>query len=186
VASSVCSSSQDFAKEPWLAAKRQRVSYASLGALATFLEMDVDLLERELHAVNQSKDDFVEIPRWVRLLWDASRGGWMGAPPRSRRQAHVADAICVGGGVIFLTLSLFVPRTPIATVLQVGAAFMLICGYLSSMGTRIFDKYGLWPSTEISSSQWRLAQTVRSTIGFYAFVLLVLALFFSALFLLLR
>lgn len=81
----MCSSSQDFAKEPWLAAKRQRVSYASRGALATFLEMDVDLPERELYAVNQSKDDFVQIPRWVRLLWGASRGGWMGAPPRSRR-----------------------------------------------------------------------------------------------------
>lgn len=63
---------------------------------------------------------------------------------------------------------------------------MLICGYLSSLDTRIFDEYGLWPSTEISGSQWQPARPVRSTVGFYAFVLLVLALFFSTLFLLLR
>lgn len=54
-----------------------RVSYASLRALAMIFEMDVDLLERELYAVNPSAEDFVEIPRWVRLFRDASRGAWM-------------------------------------------------------------------------------------------------------------
>ena len=54
-----------------------RVSYASLRALAATFEIDVDLLERELYAVNNSTDDFVEIPRWVRLL-DGRR--WFGGP----------------------------------------------------------------------------------------------------------
>ena len=46
-----------------------RVSYASLRALAATFEMDADLLERELYAMNnKSTDDFVEAPRWVRLL----------------------------------------------------------------------------------------------------------------------
>ncbi|MGH8217030.1 MAG: helix-turn-helix domain-containing protein [Steroidobacteraceae bacterium] len=156
-----------------------RVSYASLRALGVTFEMDVDLLERELYAVNPTTDDFVEIPRWVRLFRDASRGAWMGAPPYSRRQAHVAEAFCIGGGVIFLTASFFVPPTPIGTVLRVGAAFMLVCGYLQSVGTRIFDSYRLWPSTEISWSQWRPVRTLRTTIGFYAYVLLVTALFFA-------
>jgi len=159
-----------------------RVSYASLRALALIFEMDVDLLERELYAVNPSTEDFVEIPRWVRLFRDASRGAWMGAKPRSRRQAHIEEAICIGGGVLFLAASFFVPPRPIGTVLRVSAAFMLVCGYLSSVGTRIFDTYRLWPSTEIPWSQWRPARTVRATIGFYAFTLLILALFFTVLF----
>jgi transcriptional regulator with XRE-family HTH domain len=156
-----------------------RVSYASLRALAVVFEMDVDLLERELYAVNQSTDDFVEIPRWVRLFRGASRGAWMGAKPLSRRQGHVEEAICIGGGVVFLTTSFFVPPTPVATVLRVAAAFMLVCGYLSSVRTRIFDTYRLWPSAEISWSGWRPARTMRTTIGFYAFTLLVVALFFA-------
>ncbi len=158
-----------------------RVGYASLRALAIAFEMDVDLLERELYAVNPSTDDFVEIPRWVRLFRDWSRGAWMGAPPYSRRQQHIAEAFCIGGGVIFLIASFFVPPTPMATVLRVGAAFMLVCGYLSSVSARIFDRYRLWPSTEISWSQWRPVRTVRTTIGFYAYVLLTLALFFAVL-----
>ncbi len=110
----------------------------------------------------------------------------MGAKPHSRRQAHVEEAICIGGGVIFLIASFFVPPTPIAKVLRVAAALMLVCGYLSSVRTRIFDTYRLWPSTEISWSQWRPPPTVRTTVGFYGFVLLVLALFFSVLFRLIR
>lgn len=156
-----------------------RVSYASLRALAVAFEMDVDLLERELYAVNPSTDDFLEIPRWVRLFSNASRGAWMGAKPHSRRQAQLAEFFCIGGGVIFLTASFFVHQTPIATALRVAAAFMLVCGYLSSLGTRIFDTYRLWPSSEISWSEWRPVRTARTTIGFYAFALLVVALFFT-------
>ena len=54
--------------------------------------------------------------------------------------------------------------------------------YLQSVGTRIFDTYKLWPASEISWSQWRPARRLRTTIGFYAFVLVVLALFFSIVF----
>ena len=48
-----------------------RVSYASLRTLAATLEFDVDVLERELYAMKQSTDDFVEIPKWVRLWTNA-------------------------------------------------------------------------------------------------------------------
>jgi len=52
-----------------------RVSYASLRALAATFEIDVDQLERELYAVNKTTDDFVEVPRWVRILDDTR---WLG------------------------------------------------------------------------------------------------------------
>jgi hypothetical protein len=144
--------------------------------------MNVDLLERKLYAMNQSTDDFVEIPRWVRLFKGASSGRWMGAKPLSRRQAHIQEVICMGGGVAFLAASFFFNSASIATVLRVSAAFMLVCGYLLSVGIRVYDKYKAWPATEISWSEWRPVRTVRSTIGFYAFVLLVLASFFAIIF----
>jgi transcriptional regulator with XRE-family HTH domain len=51
-----------------------RVSYASLRALAVPLAMDVDLLERELYAVETSTDDFVDAAGYftsvfVRILY---------------------------------------------------------------------------------------------------------------------
>src|SRR5580692_6722380 len=79
-----------------------RVSYASLRALAVTLEIEVDVLERELYAMKQSKEDFVEIPRWVRRLND---GRLAGLPFLSRRQAHKAEAFAMTLGVVALLAS---------------------------------------------------------------------------------
>lgn len=159
-----------------------RVSYASLRALATAFQVDVDQLERELYAVNKSTEEFVEIPRWARLFADASRGHWMGAKPLSRRQAHASEILCMAGGLVLLVASFLPLPGPVAATLRLGAAFMLACGYLSSIGIRIFDRYKLWPEGEISWSEWRPVRTLRGTIGFYAFVVLLPILFLSLLF----
>lgn len=45
-----------------------RVSYASLRTLAATFEINVDLLERELYAMNTTKDEYIEKQLWVRLL----------------------------------------------------------------------------------------------------------------------
>ena len=61
-----------------------RVSYASLRALAVAFKTDADILEREFYAVSKSADEFVEIPRWIRLASDRL---WFGGPRLSRRDA---------------------------------------------------------------------------------------------------
>ena len=155
-----------------------RVSYASLRSLAATFDMDVDQLERELYAMKQS-DDFVEIPRWVRLWTD---GRWMGAPPMSRWHAHVQEAICIGLGIALLSASFFIPT--VATELRVAGAFALACGYLVSVGVRTVDAYKLWPATETAMPGPPPPRSLPGTIGFYAFVLLVLALFWGLVFLL--
>jgi len=45
-----------------------RVSYATVRALATAFETDVDELERELYAMESTATEYREIPLWVRLL----------------------------------------------------------------------------------------------------------------------
>jgi transcriptional regulator with XRE-family HTH domain len=158
-----------------------RISYASLRALAATFEMNVDLLERELYAV-QSTDDFVEIPRWVRL-WTNAWYGAGGLRP-SRRQAHILEALCMGGGVAFLAASFLVTADFMATLFRVAAVFHFLCGYLASLSIRIMDTYKLWPATEISAWKWRPVRTLRGTVIEYAFVLLVVVSFFSVVFLL--
>jgi transcriptional regulator with XRE-family HTH domain len=156
-----------------------RVSYATLRALAATFEMDVDLLERELYAMNTSTDDFVEIPKWVRRL---NGGLWNDGPRPSRRQAHVLEAIAIGCGVIFLAMSFFVPAGFVATIFRVGGFFSLACGYGLSVTSRIVDTYKAWPSAETSLWQWRPVRTLRGTVFDYAFVALVLIVFFSVVF----
>ena len=50
-----------------------RVSYASMRALAGALEVDVDKLELELFAMDNTAAEYREMPLWVRLL--VGRGG---------------------------------------------------------------------------------------------------------------
>lgn len=156
-----------------------RVSYASLRALAAVFEMDVDALERELYAMKQSTDDFVEVPRWARLWMNAH---WYGGPRPSRRQALMSEAFCMGGGIVFLAAS-FLPEASFpVTLLRVSAAFQLVVGYLLSVTIRIVDTYRLWPATEILVSEWRPRRTIRSTLFDYGFVLVVLGSFWSIVF----
>jgi transcriptional regulator with XRE-family HTH domain len=126
-----------------------RVSYASLRALAVTLEINVDSLERELYAMNKSTEDFVEIPRWVRLL-DGKR--WFGGPGLSRRDVHVIEAFCLACAVIVFAASFMVASNATAKVLRTCAFLALACGYLVSVNIRLGDTYKLWPATESAAS----------------------------------
>ena len=156
-----------------------RVSYASLRSLAATFQMDVDVLERELYAMKQSAEEFVEVPRWVRLWTNAH---WSTGPRPSRRQAHMAEAFCMVGGAVFLGVSFLATAAFMVTLFRVGAAFMLISGYLCSVTIRLADTYKLWPAREISAWKWKPVRTLRGTIRDYTFVLVVLVAFWSIVF----
>jgi len=159
------------------------VSYASLRALAATFEMDVDVLERELYAMKQATDDFVEVPRWARLWTHAH---WYNGLRPSRRQALMTEAICMGGGVVFLAASFLVTTDFLTTLFRVAAVFQFVCGYLMSVTLRIADTYKLWPETEISAWEWKPVRTIRGTIFDYGFVLVVVISFLSVVFWLMR
>jgi transcriptional regulator with XRE-family HTH domain len=118
-----------------------RVSYASLRALAATFEIDVDLLERELYAMNKPTDDFVEVPRWVRILDDTR---WFGGPGLSRRDAHLLEAIIAGCVVILFVASFLVSSEGVAKILRAGAVIELVAAYMVSRYIRVSDKYRLW------------------------------------------
>jgi transcriptional regulator with XRE-family HTH domain len=119
-----------------------RVSYASLRALAATFRIDVDVLERELYAMKNSTEDFVEIPRWVRLL-DGKR--WFGGPGLCRRDLHLIEAFCLGCALIVIAGSFVVASKSTAKVLGTIGFIEVVCAYLVSVNIRIGDKYRLWP-----------------------------------------
>src|SRR5580704_8203346 len=57
-------------------------------------------------------------------------------PSPSRRQAHLAEALCMGCGMVFLVASFFMPHL-LVTLFRVGTGFALVCGYLLSVSVRI-------------------------------------------------
>ena len=126
-----------------------RVSYASLRALAVTFEIDVDSLERELYAMNNSTDDFVEIPRWVRLL-DGKR--WFGGPGISPRDLHLIEAFCLGCAILVFAGSFLVASNAIAKVLRTIGFIEVVCAYFVSANIRLGDRYKLWPGASGASS----------------------------------
>ena len=145
-----------------------RVSYASLRALAITLGINVDSLERELYAMNKSPDEFVEIPRWVRLL-DGKR--WFGGPGLSRRDVQLVEAFCLACGVIVFAVSFVVAANATAKVLRTCGFLALVCGYLVSVNIRLGDKYKLWRGAGGAPSEQ--PRTWRTRTVEYAYLLAV-------------
>jgi hypothetical protein len=154
-----------------------RVSYASLRALAAAFDIDVDSLERELYAVRNSTDDFVEIPRWVRVL---SGRRWFGGPGLSRRDVLLIEAFCVMCAVVALSASFLVTgnaRVPLARI----TAFAFGCCYLTAGNIRLMDRYRLWPDSE--NAPPGSPRTWRTITAEYVFMLGVALLGIAALWL---
>lgn len=142
-----------------------RVSYASLRTLASTLEIDVDLLERELYAMDKATDDFVEVPRWVRLL-DGKR--WFGGRGLSRRDFHVVEVFCLGCGAVAFALSFLVGSSTAAKLLRTGGLIELVCAYFLSVSIRLGDQYQLWPGAAGASPA--RPRTWRTRTAEYAYI----------------
>ncbi len=141
-----------------------RVSYASLRALATAFKTDVDVLEREFYAVNGSSDEFVEVPRWARLLGDRL---WFGGPRLSRRAALLIEAFCIACAVIAFAASFLVSDEARASAVRVSAFVPLAGCYLTAVLVRAFDRYTLWPgSANAPAEKLRTWRNVAAEYGF--------------------
>lgn len=126
-----------------------RVSYGSLRALAVVYEISVNELERELYAMENISEDFVEIPLWARLLLGR---GWFGA---SRQTLHRAEIGMILIAIIMCTASVIVPgkQFPLWNLttnelLLIGGTSQFFGAYLNSIVIRIGDKYRAWPAIE--------------------------------------
>lgn len=151
-----------------------RVSYASLRALAAAFESDVDALERELYAVNQPTEEFVEMPRWARRLDDTRRFGGAGL---SRRDAHWVEAFCVACAVVAFVASLLVAADAHAQAVRTGAVVALVCAYLVSVFVRVGDAYRLWPGAGNAATETApVPRTLQGRLAGYGYLVAVGAL----------
>lgn len=120
-----------------------RVSYASLRALATTFDVNVDLLERELYAMNTSKDEYIEKPLWARLV--------LGLPSLSRlsRSSLIRhEASLVAYAIFAYASSFIIPKVDFAfwnltttDALHFSAFSALFVAYVASIMHRLRDKF---------------------------------------------
>lgn len=128
-----------------------RVSYASLRALAATFDVNVDLLKRELYAMNASKDEYIEKPLWVRLVLSLPSLRRLG---RSGLQRH--EVSLVAYAFFAFAASFIVPRIDFSfwNVTTVDAmhfsAFSALFGaYVVSITLRLREKFNTRASTSM-------------------------------------
>ena len=126
-----------------------RVSYASLRTLAATFEINVDLLERELYAMNTTKDEYIEKPLWVRLLLGLPL---LGSLDRSGLIRH--EASLVAYAFFAYAASFVIPQVEfsfggLTTVdaLYLSAFSALFVAYVSSITPRFREKFKAPSST---------------------------------------
>jgi hypothetical protein len=115
--------------------------------------------------MNNTTDDFAEIPRWVRLL-DGKR--WFGGRGLSRRNYQVVEAFCLGCAVVVFVSSFLIGSSAAAKALRTAGFLELACACLVSANIRLGDKYKLWPGAAGASSP--RPRTWRTMIAEYAFL----------------
>lgn len=126
-----------------------RVGYASLRALAATFDVDVDLLERELYAMKNASDDYVEKPLWIRLLLSLPSLARLTRPAMIRH-----EAILVTYAIFAYLSSFIVPRVGfgfagLTTVdaLHFSAFSALLVAYIVALSIRLKDHLSMWSLT---------------------------------------
>jgi transcriptional regulator with XRE-family HTH domain len=143
-----------------------RVSYASIRALATAFGVDVDLLERELYATNRQEEDFIEVPRWARLLSDRL---YFGGDLPGRRAHLVIELLSVSLSVFGFVVSFAIERDAVKDAVRVATFVSLLFAFLISIQNRTFDRYGLWAGSE--NAPPKRSRTWQGVVVEYAVVL---------------
>ena len=123
-----------------------RVSYASLRALAVTFELNVDLLERELYAMNTAKEEYIEKPLWVRLVFGLPSLGRLNRSGLIRHEASL-----VAYAIFAFIASFIVPRVETAywnlttvDLLHFSAFSALLVAYIASVTLRLREKFKAW------------------------------------------
>lgn len=134
-----------------------RIGYASLKSLAATFEIDVDVLEQELEAMDKVSSEFREfkdLPWWVR--WGF--GYYGGVCYANRRQLQQSEKcfniVCVVflavwvGSLIWPTQKELLFFNNITSLMSFACGTQLLAAYSMSCMIRMGDKYDVWSRME--------------------------------------
>lgn len=120
-----------------------RVSYASLRALAATFDINVDLLEQELYAMNTSKGEHIEQPLWVRLVLSLPSLGRLSRTDLLRHEMSL-----VAYALMAYVCSFIVPKVEFGFLgltttdaMYFSAFSALFLAYVASLSNRLREKF---------------------------------------------
>ncbi len=120
-----------------------RVGYSSLRALAAAFEMNVDLLERELYAMNTIKDEYIEKPLWVRLILSLPSLSKLDSTSLLRHETSLVNYAIFAYLIAYLIPSEDTLYWSLTTLdlLHFSAFSALFLAYISSITPRLRKKF---------------------------------------------
>jgi len=128
-----------------------RVGFASLRAIATFFDRDVDILEQELYSMNVIIKEYKDFPLWLKLYIGS---GWFSATRKEFRRIELFFLICsLLTGLVWLS-GFFYQYDPTLFSIHLDelmgfCSFLLILGaYNCSVSIQLGDKYDIWAKLE--------------------------------------
>jgi len=123
-----------------------RIGHASLRALATVFEINLDTLEQELYATEKSSSEFKDLPLWIRLYIGS---GWYAA---SRKEFQKSELFCILLAIIFgitwALLSITDSEQLSVNISTLGFLCTFFAAYNISITIRVGDKYDIWSRLE--------------------------------------
>ncbi len=121
-----------------------RVSYASLRALATVLELNVDELEQELYSMDKVIKEYQDYPFWLRFYLGS---GWFSASRKEFKKTEIFFLIMgIILGCVWLVTSLM--DIAIYRIAMLGCLSSFFGAYNISISIRVGDKYQVWSKLE--------------------------------------
>lgn len=131
--------------------------------------------------MNKSTDeDFLEIPRWARVLSDRL---YFGGGLPSRRIHLVIEFFSIVLSVAVFVSSFAIEMEGTTEAVRIAAFVMLFFAFLISLQNRTFDRYGLWAGAEnapLERSRTRRGKVVEYAIVFGTGILGIVAVVFFA------
>lgn len=124
-----------------------RIGYASLRALASEFNINVESLEQELYAIEKTSSEYKDLPLWLRLYIGS---GWFSAKREEFKKIEIFFVLC---SFCFLAVWLanllwqFAP--PLANSVFIFGSFLTLVGaYNISITLRLADNYDVWSRLE--------------------------------------
>lgn len=114
----------------------QSASVESLKSLASVLEVSISTLEQEIYMIDKTSEKWKALPLLFRLNFVGSEVPWLGL---SQRKYWIrAEKLCAIAGFIICAMGL------LHKDFYIGGTFLILTAYVTSLVTRLGDKYAIW------------------------------------------
>lgn len=123
-----------------------RIGFASLRALATEFDINVESLEQELSAMEKLSNEYKDLPLWLRLYFGSS---WYSVSRKGYQRGEILFVFASFCWFAFWCLNKFLNLAEIPSIVTLFISVSLLASaYVVSISIRLGDTYDIWSRLE--------------------------------------